>query len=379
MPPALVCLLAWPLFRLAGALRRRRGCPLRILYGPTPIVNIIYSARADRLYGHLSDTLVYGTYYTTRDFTYDLSRKLRSRVLGLLARPLVFLWALWRYDVFQFFCDRGLLLPMRSFGFHPWELPLLKLCGKKVVLSTYGADVRTRERTLALGRYNCCMECPVVGRGCVCDERRWAANYRHLLRWADAVLSMGDMTEYTPGSRNDIFFWPVDTDEIPFVGAEPHEGPVRIVHAPNHRHYKGTRYLEAAVASLQVEGLPVELRIVEKVPRTEVIRACREADIVADQFVVGFHGYFAVEAMALGKPVVCFVRKPAEYLPASDCPIVNADPDNLAGVLRELVRDGPRRAELGGRGRRFVESHFSLQAFGRRMDAVYRGLYGRRS
>lgn len=373
-------LVLWPAVRLLAALRRARGAPLRVLYAPLPIVNVIYAARADRLRGRRADTLVYSTYYVTRDFTYDLSRVCRNRFSRFLVSHLIFLWALLRYDAFQFFSDRGLLpAPGRS-GFNRAELPLLKLAGKKVIISTYGADVRTRKRTLELGEYNCCMDCPAVGEACICDQGVAGRNRRHLARWADLLLSMGDMTEYTPGSRNDLFFWPVDVEELAFAGAEPREGPVRVLHAPNHRHYKGTRFLEAAIAALRAEGLAVELQIVEGAPRETVLQACRAADIIADQFIAGFHGYFALEAMALGKPVVCFIRRPDQYLPAGkDCPIVNADPDGLTDALRELVTDGRRRAELGERGRRFVEEVFSLETFGRRMDAVYGGLFGKAS
>ncbi len=377
---ALPYLLLWPLVRLLAVLRRLRRAPLRVLYAPLPIVNIIYAARADRLRGREADTLVYSTYYITRDFTYDLSRLCGNRISRFLVSHLVFLWALLRYDVFHFFCDRGLLPALGHAGFNRMEIPLLKLAGKRVIVSTYGADVRTRERTLELGEYNCCMDCPAVGEACICDRHLAERNQRHLARWADLVLSMGDMTEYTPGSRNDLFFWPVDTEELAFVGAEPRDGPVRILHAPNHRHYKGTRFLEAAVAALRAEGLAVELRIVEGVPRESVLQACREADIIADQFIAGFHGYFALEAMSLGKPVVCFIRKPDQYLPAEgNCPIVNADPGGLEDALRGLITDSDQRAELGKAGRRFVEEVFSLEAFGRRMDAVYEELFGKAS
>ena len=111
-------LVIWPAVRLLAALRRLRGAPLRVLYAPLPIVNVIYAARADRLRGRRADTLVYSTYYVTRDFTYDLGRVCANRLSRFLVSHLVFLWALLRYDAFQFFSDRGLLpAPGRS-GFN---------------------------------------------------------------------------------------------------------------------------------------------------------------------------------------------------------------------------------------------------------------------
>ena len=50
--------------------------------------------------------------------------------------------------------------------------------------------------------------------------------------------------------------------------------------------------------------LPVELDIVEGVPHDEARERYARADIVVDQLNAGWHGVFALEAMALGKPVV---------------------------------------------------------------------------
>jgi len=370
-------LLVVPLARATTALRRRRGRPPRVLYAALPILTVAAAARAERRLGIETDTLVYSTYYITNDFTYDLSQWMQGRIRKQLVKHGVFLWALLRYDVFQFFYDGGLLPVWRTTGFNRAELPLLRCAGKHVVVSAYGADVRVRASTVALGPYTCCTDCPAVMRACICDEALARRNVRFVHRYADRSLSMGDMTLYTPSSRNDVFYWPIDLEAVPFVGAEPHPGPVVIVHAPNHRAYKGTRFLEAAVRTLQEKGLRVELRMIERRPNAEAMQAYAGADIVADQFLVGWHGYFAVEAMALGKPVVCYLRDAKSMLPeGADCPIVAAGPDELPSVLEELVRSPTRRAELGLRGRRYVETIYSLEAFGRRMQDVYREVWG---
>jgi hypothetical protein len=196
---------------------------------------------------------------------------------------------------------------------------------------------------------------------------------------------MGDMQEYTPGSRNDLFFWPVDLDADGGTKYAPHyppaaapnaptspQNPLRIVHAPNHRHFKGTRFLIEAVEQLHREGLALELKLVERLPNDEALAIYRTADLVFDQGLIGFHGYFAIEAMALGKPVICFIRKPEAYLiDHENCPIINARPETLAGAIRQLALDRGRLRELGHAGRRYVEKYFSLQAFAGRLRVAY--------
>jgi glycosyltransferase involved in cell wall biosynthesis len=98
----------------------------------------------------------------------------------------------------------------------------------------------------------------------------------------------------------------------------------------------------------------------------------KRADIIADQFLIGWHGNFAVEGMALGKPVVAYIRKPDLYLPKGvPCPIVSANPDSLKQTLVSLIENPERRRELGIQGRRYVEQVFSLERVGERMTRLY--------
>lgn len=361
-------------------LTRRRDGRIRSLWAGTPIINLAINAHAEGTLVARSDSLVYETYFVTRAFTYDLSRWNRIRFVRAVLPYAVLLWAICRYDRFHFYCDRGLLPPDGRFGFNRRELPLLRRLGKQVFVWTYGADVRTTERTRALGEYHCCLECPAPGRACVCDDARGRANVEFLVRNANAVFAMGDMTEYVPGGRNDVWFWPVDLAAdggSRYAPAYPDPGsdrPLRVVHAPNHRAFKGTRFLEAAVAELQRDGVRVELVLVEGVPNVEALAIYRTADVVFDQCLIGFHGYFVQEAMALGKPVLCYVRRRDYLLAPDECPIVSATPPEIAPRLRELAADRRRLFELGRRGRRYVERYHTLEAFAERLRGAYRAL-----
>ena len=54
--------------------------------------------------------------------------------------------------------------------------------------------------------------------------------------------------------------------------------------------------------------LPVELDLVEGVPHEQARKRYAKADIIIDQLLVGWHGVFALEAMALGKPVITYLK-----------------------------------------------------------------------
>lgn len=358
--------------RVAPRLRKRS------VWTGVPILNMTVNARCEAMLGVDARSLVTSTFFISRAFDHNLSWWSALPIIGRLVPYGAFLWVCTTADRVHAFCDGGVLPPLRRSTFNALELHAYRMLGIELFLWTYGADVRSRDTTRALGDPNCCTDCALVGVACICDETERRANVALLARHARAIFSMGDMIEYTPGSRNDLFFWPVDLDadggrRYTPAYPDPQPGrPVRIVHAPNHRMFKGTRFIEEAIAALRNEGVPVELVLVERVPNSQALEIYRTADIVFDQCLVGFHGYFALESLALGKPVMCFIRKPNEYLIAPDeCPIVNVHATTLREDIRRLVARPEQLAELGRRGRAYIEKHFALSAFAERLHRAY--------
>jgi glycosyltransferase involved in cell wall biosynthesis len=354
--------------------RRRRGDRPAVLRGPVPIVSIHYSARADRLRGYRSETIVYSTYRISARglFDYDLSRWRSVPLLGQLVPYAAFLWALVRFDVFVYFFDGGLLGETPAWRLEP---RLLRLAGKRIIVHPYGGDARLPTRTRALPGWHAYSE---VAPG---EEDRDEAEVAERLavfgRAADAVLGSADLAEDLP-RVDGMFPFPIDVEEWRPV-APPIDDIVRVVHAPNHPHYKGTRHVQAAVEQLRAEGEPVELVLVQGVPGDEAHRLYEQADVAVDQLLIGAYAQFAIECMALGRPVVCYLNP--RFAPLhpewKDAPIVSATPDTIVDELRRLVRDRELREELGSRGPDYVERHHSLEAVGAALDDVYRSVWSR--
>jgi hypothetical protein len=350
---------------------------LRTLWASTPILTLPLLARCDRMLGFRSSSLVFKTYYVTRSFDINLIlfegflRLIRSqRGLGLFRR-LVFAWALLRFDIFNYFYDRGLMLSDGRYGIHPDELDLIFASGKRLYTYAYGADVRARELTLALGHPNLCEECPEPGKFCVCTTEMHASSINRLKGRTTAQIAMGDMVAYVPGCR-DIHYWPIDATKL--VASPPTYkagDTLRIAHAPNHGHFKGTRLLIAAIDRLSKEGERIELVSVQGVPNKKVIELFSASHIVADQFVAGFHGYTALEAMAMAKPVLCFLRNDEMMIDPATCPIINTRPDEIYDVLKRCLRGELNLNAIGQAGRRYVETYCSLQAVAARLGRLY--------
>jgi glycosyltransferase involved in cell wall biosynthesis len=102
------------------------------------------------------------------------------------------------------------------------------------------------------------------------------------------------------------------------------------------------------------------------------------ADIVVDQLNAGWHGVFALESMALGKPVVARLKPDVVERSAEGygirLPIVPATAETLVDALRPLVEQPALRRELGTQSRAYVERVHDIDRIADRLIDLYRSL-----
>jgi glycosyltransferase involved in cell wall biosynthesis len=364
-------LVLWPLhWLLALSLGQRRYS----VWTGRPIITLGVKARAERLLGVPALSVVTQSYHVSNEFDRRLASASSPRAWRYLVAWAALAWALLLARRIHTFHDAGFLPPDDRFTFNSRELWLYRAFGLQHLVWSYGADVRTRAETRALGEPNCCTHCDAVGLHCICDSAKGRRNVERIARHATLMATMGDMNEYVPMARKDLFFWPLDLSQDKFAEGAPvlaRDGRLRVVHAPNHPQFKGSHYLLSAIEQLQAEGVPVELVRVERMANEEALLTYRTADVVFDQCLIGFHGYFALEALALGKPVMVFIRKPSYLLHPEECPLINVTRETIADTLRALSQDRGRLAELGRRSREYVARYYGLQAFAQRLAVAY--------
>ncbi len=288
----------------------------------------------------------------------------------------VFAWGLRRADVLLTFFDGGLL---RHTGLRRLEGPLLRLAAKRLIVFPYGSDIAVPgylgvvERALLI-------DYPEIADRARATRRR----VDYFCRWADLVIR-NHQYGYLP--RADVV-WPtqmaVDTELWKGDGrasrADGADGEVVVVHAPNHRHIKGTDRLLQAIETLRARGLQIRLDVIERRPNEEVRAAVHRCDIVAEQVLAGF-GIFAIEGASAGKPVLSALGWMPKELRSSvlmsNCPFVDVDAEGLEPALEQLVREPARREALGRDGREFALQHCSYEATARiwaaLIDHVWKG------
>lgn len=132
--------------------------------------------------------------------------------------------------------------------------------------------------------------------------------------------------------------------------------PLRVAHAPSVSAIKGTAMIQPTLEALEREGVIV-LEIVRGVPSAQMPAVFARADVVIDQLRIGSYGVAACEAMAAGCVVVGHVaprvREVVTSVTGLETPIVEATPDNIDQVLRELAA-APTLVPQRAQSRRFV-------------------------
>jgi hypothetical protein len=238
-------------------------------------------------------------------------------------------------DIFHFYF--GLTLVPKAVQF-----PALRAFGRKSVFHFLGSDIR--RKTPEELAYAWRADARIVGSF---DAKRWVPDAH--------VVPVGiDLARYEPVPARET-------------------SRVRIVHAPTNRRAKATDAVITACAEL-----PVDLDIVENVRHDQALARFRQADIFVDQFNAGWHGVFAIEGMALGKPVVGYIRdEPREQTErafGAELPIWNATKEKLAERLRPLIASAEERQRLGAAGRAYVEQVHDAEKVGERLLAIYAAL-----
>lgn len=359
---------------------------MRILHGPVNIGNQPWVlSRAERRLGHRSDLVLnYGTWLgypadsQLGEYGKDtLGNRFNRAVFGLTA-PFC-------YDVIHYYFGRsfmlwedfgGMLGRSRSADRSALRDALwAKRLGRRLVMTLQGCDVRLAGES---NRRNAWTPCAAEHCGsfdyCIqtFDAQRQAM-IRTLLPLMDRVFFLNpELGHYLPKGT----FLPYSSIDIDAVEVHPPrcDGKLRIVHAPSDPKLKGTSLIVEALQRL-ASRFSFELILVQNKPHAEAIEIYRDADLAIDQVLFGWYGGFAVELMAMGKPVAAFIRdEDRAFVPArmwDEMPIIRIHPETIEA---DLARWLERREDLVAQGlksRAYVERWHDPLAIAKAVTRIY--------
>lgn len=267
------------------------------------------------------------------------------------------------YDVFHFHFGASLKL-----GFA--DLYQLKAMQKKVVMHHWGNDVRVawKARTLSPWLQDPCN--PYADD--VMEQR-----LREMSAVVDTcIIQDYELYDYIQGYYKTIHILPLMFDVLNTIPAYPSVDvsiPL-VVHAPTLPTFKGTSYIESTLDRLRADGYQFNYTRIERMDHATALSLYRQADLVIDQVSVGSYGTFAVEAMALGKPVVAHIRPDIAAKFPLTLPIIQADPSNLYAYVAAYLVNPDLRYVQGRLSRTYVEQYHDISAVMPQLISIYHSL-----
>ncbi len=362
-----------------------------------------------RLLGWRADIFVQPTYPNELLFSdSDIKRPFKvhgksiflERCLGHVLKRMWYLANFWRYKFHLYygpppafsFLERNLGLTILFGKDFLIELWLANLFGIKLIFMPTGCNEDESKANFGLlDGGNVCANCGAFDR---CNDERNLLNFSRIRRYFDLNIAGGSIHSSQYKSTH-IKYKAIDLEQwspsiaIPIENQLPESASIKVLHSSflknsgrtwNGRNVKGSPYVLSAIKRLREEGHPVEYYYIENVPSNKMRFYQSQADIIVEQLIYGWWGSTGVEAMALGKPVVCYLRPSwkdsfFKTFPEYDgLPIVEADTKTIYEVLKSLVVDADLRRQKGDESRRFAETHFDPQKNTRSFAAILEDL-----
>jgi hypothetical protein len=335
---------------------------MRVLHGPVNIGNHPWVlSRYERRLGVRSDLVV--NYNSWVNYPNDRclgeygspdQQALRKRFRFGLNAP-------FRYDVLHYYFGRTFL----SWDDFVTPLPeahndlrVARWLGRKIFMTFQGCDVRQSDHSSIRNKYTMCHlgHCQAAEACRSTYDKKRRLLLQEILPYIDRAFVLNpELAHEVPGA----VFLPyivIDADEVTPTWPRS-DGPITILHAPSDESIKGTRYILPALENLK-KRWPIEVLLVKGLPHQEAMKLYPRADLVIDQVLAGWYGGFAVEMMAMGKPVACYIREEdLQFIPAAmraELPLLRLTPDTVEADLEAMLHQRAQWPEWGRRARQFA-------------------------
>lgn len=350
---------------------------LRVLHCPLNNGNHAWSlSRAERQLGLRSDLVIFqqSPYYGK----YDEFINIDMVSLPNEFKRIKFLFeAINKYDVFHFNFGQT-IWDHPFYGFNYLDLPILKKAGKKIVFTFQGDDARDWAffaRKFNVWLYSEREKLNLINRFYDFNRR---IRIKKVDKMADYIFALNPDIMYTLPSRTRFLPYCVDIDRLNFRSKKTNHGKekIKIIHAPTHRLVKGTENIIKTIKKLSLK-YPINFELIENLPLEKALEKYRQADIAIDQLLIGWYGGFAAEMMALGVPVISYIRQEdvKKFVPFwRDIPIVNSSSETLEIMLEKLICNQSLRKKIGQKGYHYIQKHHNSLKIALQTKKIYEDL-----
>ena len=291
-----------------------------------------------------------------------------------ITRPILFVWALLRYDVF-------------IFGFHTsflnfYDLPILKFFNKKIIYVCFGADSRPPYiggATMAAGRVSI-KQCALL----TSDKKK---NVQIIDKYADVIIDYPPMAHFhrrefvlglVIGLPSSLGKKKMHEQEIKTAGPEDSSNTVRILHSPSHPEAKGTVIIRRVIERLKQKGHQIDFIEITGQSNEVVLNELSKCDFIIDQLYSDTPlAGFATEAAFFGKPAVVggyYSKMIRDDIPSNIIPpSLYCHPDEIEDAIEKMIVDAEYRVRLGIDAHKFVTENWSSNKVAKKYVRIING------
>lgn len=294
------------------------------------------------------------------DYPYDyyINENTKNRYIKILNEFVFGAMAFFKYDIFHFH-NATSLFPR---GF---DLFLLSYFHKNFLMEFHGSELRW------FGSNELPKDWPGEFKKITKKQKKIL---ERIFRYTDTVILHDDeLRKFLPPRVKRVYIVPLRIDVGALLPVYPDDNnlkPPVIVHAPSDNVTKGSKYVIEAIENLK-QKYNFTFILVQNKSQKEAMEIYKQADIIIDQLFIGTYGVFAIEAMALGKPVLTYLSEDMLKTFPKELPIVNVNIQNLQERIERLIDDPKMRRQLGMKGRQFVECYHDSEVIARFQNQIY--------
>ena len=283
-------------------------------------------------------------------------------------RGLLFIWALFKYDVFIFgFCASFLRLK---------DLPILKFFNKTIICTFHGADARPPYLDGAV----------VIDENMTITECMKRAKFikKRVMKIEKFATAVVNHLPYAHFHQKKFVSWlrigiPFDfQDKKESQKTTCTEEGVRILHAPSSPGTKGTYRLREVIQSLKDKGLLINWIEISGQSHDVVKEEIARCDFIVDQLYsdtpmpgLVTEGAFFGKASVIGGYYSKQIHD--NFEDSAIPPSLFCHPDDIEKAIEKMIVNAAFRKELGQKAKAFVNAHWSSKEVAKRFLRIIKG------
>ena len=244
------------------------------------------------------------------------------------------------------------------------DLAFIKSIGGKIVFNFRGTEARIPSEFSRVNKYSYSDHDP-LGTKEIYNDESIKKLIDNISKYADKILVPDEeLKHYVKGAS----ILPRTILSTSTINQPRNKNFLRILHAPSNSGVKGTDIILQAVEDLKNEGFEFKFILLKNKNNKEVIDEISKADLVIDQILIGSYGVFSVEALSLGKPIICYLN---ETIFTDDHPFISANPENIKNKLKKVLNGEINLQEYQKKSKKYFEQNFTNSIVCEKLTSYY--------